>query len=52
MSYKSNTEAWALALVPPPVKEERVLPSILIGRPSLVFTTIGSTSLPLIKVEA
>ena len=42
VSYKSNTEACTLADVPPLVKGDNSLPSILIGLPSLTFTTMGT----------
>src|ERR1700741_4704538 len=37
-SYKPSTEACIRAFKPPLVTEDEVLPSNLIGRPSLVFT--------------
>ena len=51
-SYNPNTLACALALVPPPEILDKEFPSILIGRPSLVFTKTGQESPPSTKVEA
>src|SRR5258705_12337150 len=40
-SYNESTDACVRALVPPRVTADNSLPSILIGRPSRVFTTTG-----------
>ena len=42
LSYKESTEASTMALTLPLVIGESSFPSILIGRPSLVFTTIDA----------
>ena len=46
VSYKSNTDACACALVPPFVNLLKSFPSILIGLPSLCLTITGITSPP------
>src|SRR5690606_41731252 len=52
LSYSESTEASTCALVPPPVTPENVLPSIFIGRPSRVLTTMLQQSPPLMYVDA
>ena len=51
-SYKDKTDACTRALVPPFVILEYLFPSILIGRPSRVFTNTEQKSLPSEYVEA